>query len=88
MRVQRYDRAVKDDNGSKKTGRFKYLIMVLINVFMSVWYFCWRKLEEKCLLVLLYITRPRGITSTIAIAIGLRVVYNVVYTGDKNKSVV
>ena len=37
MRVQRYDRAVKDDNGSKKTGRFKYLIMVLINVFMSVW---------------------------------------------------
>ena len=30
----------------------------------------------------------RGVTSTIAIAIGLRVVYNVVYTGDKNKSVV
>ena len=29
-----------------------------------------------------------GITSTIAIAIGLRVVYNVVYKGDKNKSVV
>ena len=30
----------------------------------------------------------RGITSTIAIAIGLRVVYNVVYTGDRNKSFV
>ena len=30
----------------------------------------------------------RGITSTIAIAIGLRVVYNAVYKGDKNKSVV
>ena len=38
--------------------------------------------------MLLYITRPLGITSTIAIAIGLRVVYNVVYKGDKNKSVV
>ena len=55
---------------------------------MSVWYFCLRKLEEKCLFVLLYITRPRGITSTIAIAIGLRVVYSVVYKGDKNKIVV
>ena len=31
---------------------------------------------------------PGHYTSTIAIAIGLRVVYNVVYTGDKNKSVV
>jgi len=30
----------------------------------------------------------RGITSTIAIAIGIRVVYNVVYKGDKNKSFV
>ena len=30
----------------------------------------------------------RGITSTIAIAIGLRVVYNAVYKGDNNKSVV
>ena len=40
------------------------------------------------MLVLLYITRPRGITATIAIVIGLRVVYNVVYKGDKNKSVV
>jgi len=40
------------------------------------------------LFVLLYITRPRGITSTIAIAIGIRVVYSVVYKGDKNKSVV
>ena len=38
--------------------------------------------------VLLYITQPKGITSTIAMAIGLRVVYNVVYKGDKNKSVV
>jgi len=37
------------------------------------------------LFVLLYITRPRGIASTIAIAIGLRVVYDVVYKGDKNK---
>ena len=62
--------------------------MVLINVFMSVWYFCKRKLEEKCLFILLYITRPQGITSTIAIAIGLHVVYSVVYKGDINKSVV
>ena len=38
--------------------------------------------------VLLYITRPRGVTSTIAKAIGLRVVYNIVYKGDTNKSVV
>ena len=47
MRVQRYDRAVKDDNGSKelvdlrnRNTFVKYLIMVLINVFMPVWYFC------------------------------------------------
>ena len=47
MRVQRYDSAVKDDNGSKelvdlrnRNTFVKYLIMVLINVFMSVWYFC------------------------------------------------
>ena len=44
MRVQRYDRAVKDDNGWKelvdlrnRNTFVKYLIMVLINVFMSVW---------------------------------------------------
>jgi len=30
--------------------------------------------------------QARGIPSTIAIAIGLGVVYNVVYKGDKNKS--
>ena len=47
MRVQRYERAVKDDNGSKELVDFrnrntfiKYLIMVLINVLMSFWYFC------------------------------------------------
>jgi len=40
------------------------------------------------LLVLLYINRPRGITSTIAIAIGLCVIYSVVYKGDKSKIVV
>ena len=47
MSVQRYDRAVKDDNGWKelvdlrnRNTFVKYLIMVLINVFMSVWYFC------------------------------------------------
>ena len=47
MRVQRYDRAVKDDNCSKelvdlrnRNTFIKYLIMVLINVFMLVWYFC------------------------------------------------
>ena len=46
MRVQGYDRAVKDDNGSKelvdlrnRNTFVKYCIMVLINVFMSVWYF-------------------------------------------------
>ena len=47
MRVLRYVRAVNDDNGSKElvdlgnrnTFSF-YFIMVLINVFMSVWYFC------------------------------------------------
>ena len=85
--------SVKDDNGLKelvdlrnRNTFVKYFKMVLINVFMSVWYFCQRKLEEKCWFVLLYITRPRGMTSTIAIAIDLRVVYNVVYEGDKNKS--
>ena len=95
MRVQGYDRATKDDTGSKELVDLRnrntfllYFIMVLINVFMSVWYFCKRKLEEKCLFILLYITRLRGITSTIAIVIGLCVVYTVVYTGDKNKSVV
>ena len=43
IRVQRYDRAVKDDNGSKELVDLrnrKYFIMVLINVFLSVWYFC------------------------------------------------
>ena len=47
MRVQGYDRAVKDDNGLKelvdlrnRNTFVKYLIMVLINVFVSVWYFC------------------------------------------------
>ena len=47
MRVERYDRAVKDDNGSKELADLrnrntfvKYFIMVLINVFISVWYFC------------------------------------------------
>ena len=46
-----------------------------------VWYCFWRKVEEECLFVLLYITRPRGITSTI----GPRHVYNVMYKGAKNK---
>ena len=32
--------------------------------------------------------RPRGITLTIAITIGLRVVYTEEYKGDTNKSVV
>ena len=43
MRVQRYERAVKDDNGSKelvdlrnRNTFVKYFIMVLINVFMAV----------------------------------------------------
>ena len=47
MRVQRYDRAVKDDNGSNELVDLRnrntfvlYVIMVLINVFMSVWYVC------------------------------------------------
>ena len=47
MRVQRYARAVKDDNGSKelvdlrnRNTFFKYFLMVRIHVFMSVWYFC------------------------------------------------
>jgi len=46
MRVQRYDRIAKDDNGSKelvdlrnRNSFVKYFIMVLINVFMSVWFF-------------------------------------------------
>ena len=38
--------------------------------------------------VLLYITRTRGITSTLAIAIGPRHVYNIIYKGAKNKIVV
>ena len=43
MRVKRYDRAVKDDNVSKELVDLRnrntfinYFIMVLINVFMSV----------------------------------------------------
>ena len=47
LRVQRYDRAAKDDNGSEELVGLrnrnifaKYFIMVLINVFTSVWYFC------------------------------------------------
>ena len=43
MRVKRYDRDVKDDNGSKELVDLRnrntvllYVIMVLINVFMSV----------------------------------------------------
>ena len=47
MRVQRYVRAVNDDNGSKelvdlrnRNTFVKYFIMVLINVFISVWYCC------------------------------------------------
>ena len=46
MRVQRYDTAVKDDDGSKelvdlrnRNTFVKYFIVVLINVSMSVWYF-------------------------------------------------
>jgi len=38
--------------------------------------------------VLLYITRTRGITSIIAIAIGPQHVYNIIYKGAKNKIVV
>ena len=45
MRVQRYDNAVKDENGLKelvdlrnRNTFVKYFIMVLINVFMPVWY--------------------------------------------------
>ena len=38
--------------------------------------------------VLLYIIRPRGNTSTIAIAISPRPVYNVIYEGAKHKIVV
>ena len=45
--VQRYARDVKDHNGSKelvdlrnRNTFVKFFIMVLINVFMSVWYFC------------------------------------------------
>ena len=43
-RVQRYDRVAKDDNGAKELVDLRnrnsfllYVIMVLINVFMSVW---------------------------------------------------
>jgi len=62
-----------------------YFITVLINVL--VWY-CKRKVEEECLFVLLYIAWPRGITSTIAIAIVPRYVYIVIDEGAKNKIVV
>ena len=47
IRVKRYDRAVKDDNGSKelvdlrnRNTFVKYFIMDLINVCTPVWYFC------------------------------------------------
>ena len=43
LRVQRYDRAAKDDNGSEELVDLRnrntfllYFILVLINVFMSV----------------------------------------------------
>ena len=46
MRVQGYDRATKVDTGSKELVDLRnrntfllYFILVLINVFMSVWYF-------------------------------------------------
>ena len=44
--------------------------------------------EGECLFVLLYITRPRGITLTIVRPVGPRHVYNVIYKGDKSKIVV
>ena len=47
MRVQRYDSAAKDENGSKELVDLRnqnifllYFIMVLLNVFMSVKYVC------------------------------------------------
>jgi len=47
MRVQGYDRDAKDENGSKELVDLRirnifllYFIMVLLNVFMSVCYFC------------------------------------------------
>ena len=58
--------------------------------YYRIFYYCPDKcvnlvllLAEECLFVLLYIARPRGITSTIAIAIGPRHVYK----GAKNKFV-
>ena len=43
MRVQRYNRTVKDDNGSKELVDLRNRITFVkyfLNVFMSVWYFC------------------------------------------------
>ena len=43
MRVQRYDRTVKGDYGSKELvdsrNRITF-VKYFLNVFMSVWYFC------------------------------------------------
>ena len=65
MRVQGWHRAVKDDNGSKELVDLRnrntfviFFIMVLINVFMSVWYFCQRKLEEGVCLYYCTLTGP------------------------------
>ena len=43
MRIQRYDTTVKDDNGSKELVDLRNritFVKYLLNVFMSVWYFC------------------------------------------------
>ena len=43
MRVQRYDKTVKDDDGSKELVDLRNrttFVKYFINVFMSVWYFC------------------------------------------------
>ena len=59
-----------------------------------VFYYCPDKcvslvllLAQGCVFVLFSITRPRGITTTITIAIGPSHVYNVIYKAAKNKIV-
>ena len=72
-----------------KNGKFKKSLLFYYCPDKCVSLSLLLKVEVECLFVLLYITRPRDITSTImAIAIDTRHVYNVINEGAKNKIVV
>jgi len=87
MRVKRYDRDIKDDNGSKELVdlRNRNTFLLYDNCIYVSLVFLLAEVRGKVFVrITVHLTRPQGITSTIAIAIGLCVVYK----GGKNKSVV